>query len=217
MHRARTLRSPLLPALPRRRNRRRKQSCRPRNRRPRHPRPADSTARRRTISRGNSSAFGPHPPDTDAIRRMQDYIVSQLKGFGCAVDTDDFHASSSMGSLAMGNIIAKIPGTGQGIIVLLTHYDTLRLDNFVGADDSGSSSGLMLEMARLLCAEKTGSRTPFGLPSSMAKRTSRISRRRSRPRPLGTTTTLCSAAASWPRVSPFPEIRSAFARSSWPI
>ena len=52
----------------------------------------------------------------------------------------------------MKNIIAKVPGTGQGIILLLTHYDTLRLDNFVGADDGGSSSGLMLEMARLLCA-----------------------------------------------------------------
>ncbi|MGC1830590.1 MAG: M28 family peptidase [Candidatus Acidiferrales bacterium] len=99
-------------------------------------------------------SFGPHPPDTDAMRRTQAYIVSELKSFGCAVDTDDFHASSPMGSLAMENIIAKIPGSGQGIILLLTHYDTLRLANFVGADDSGSSSGLMLEMARLLCTEK---------------------------------------------------------------
>lgn len=97
-------------------------------------------------------AFGPRPPASDAIRHTQDYIVGQLKGFGCAVDTDDFHADTPIGSLAMKNIIAKVPGTGQGIILLLTHYDTLRLDNFVGADDGGSSSGLMLEMARLLCA-----------------------------------------------------------------
>jgi Peptidase family M28 len=97
-------------------------------------------------------AFGPRPPASDAIHRTQDYIVGQLKSFGCAVDTDDFHADTPIGSLAMKNIIAKIPGTGQGIILLLTHYDTLRLDNFVGADDGGSSSGLMLEMARLLCA-----------------------------------------------------------------
>ena len=97
-------------------------------------------------------AFGPRPPASDAIQRTQDYIVDQLKGFGCAADTDDFHADTPIGSLAMKNIIAKVPGTGQGIILLLTHYDTLRLDNFVGADDGGSSSGLMLEMARLLCA-----------------------------------------------------------------
>ncbi len=104
---------------------------------------------------GKLVSFGPHPPDTDAIRHTQAYIISELKGFGCAVDTDDFHSPTPIGSLAMKNIIAKIPGTGQGVILLLTHYDTLRLDNFVGADDAGSSSGLMLEMARLLCAEKT--------------------------------------------------------------
>jgi hypothetical protein len=97
-------------------------------------------------------AFGPRPPASDAIHRTQDYITGQLKSFGCAVDTDDFHAETPIGSLAMKNIVAKVPGTGQGIVLLLTHYDTLRLDNFVGADDGGSSSGLMLEMARLLCA-----------------------------------------------------------------
>jgi glutaminyl-peptide cyclotransferase len=99
-------------------------------------------------------SFGPHPPASDAIHRTQDYIISTLKGFGCAVDADDFHSPTPVGDLAMKNIIAKIPGAGQGIILLLTHYDTVRLDNFVGADDAGSSSGLMLEMARLLCAAK---------------------------------------------------------------
>ena len=48
----------------------------------------------------------------------------------------------------------KLPGSGQGIILLLTHYDTLRLDNFVGAEDGGSSTGLMLEMARILCGAR---------------------------------------------------------------
>jgi Zn-dependent M28 family amino/carboxypeptidase len=51
----------------------------------------------------------------------------------------------------MKNIVVKIPGERQGIILLGTHYDTKRLDNFVGADDGGSSTGLMLEMARRMC------------------------------------------------------------------
>jgi glutaminyl-peptide cyclotransferase len=97
-------------------------------------------------------SFGPRPPGSDAIRQMQDYIRSELQRFGCAVDVDDFHAQTPNGEVPMKNIVAKIPGTGQGVILLLTHYDTLRLDNFVGADDGGSSSGLMLEMARILCA-----------------------------------------------------------------
>ena len=54
----------------------------------------------------------------------------------------------------MENIVAKIPGTGKGIILLMTHYDTLRLPGFVGADDAGSSTGVMLEIARLLCGAK---------------------------------------------------------------
>ncbi len=98
-------------------------------------------------------AFGPHPPASDAIHRVQNYIGSQLKSFGCPADEDDFNAQTPIGTLAMENIVAKIPGSGQGIILLLTHYDTLRLDNFVGAEDSGSSTGLMLEMARVLCSQ----------------------------------------------------------------
>ncbi len=99
-------------------------------------------------------SFGPRPPASDAIHHTQDYIISQLKSFGCKVDTDDFHASTPIGELAMKNIVAKVPGEGPGVILLLTHYDTLKMDNFVGADDGGSSSGLMLEMAQLLCAGK---------------------------------------------------------------
>jgi len=98
--------------------------------------------------------FGPRPPSSDAIHRTQDYIHAQLQGFGCTVDEDAFQSQTPIGDVSMKNIIAKIPGSGQGIILLLTHYDTLRMDNFVGAEDGGSSTGLMLEMARLLCARK---------------------------------------------------------------
>lgn len=98
-------------------------------------------------------AFGPHPPASDAIHGVQNYIRSQLKSFGCATDEDAFNAQTPIGTLAMDNIVAKVPGNGEGIILLLTHYDTLRLDNFVGAEDSGSSTGLMLEMARNLCSQ----------------------------------------------------------------
>jgi len=102
-------------------------------------------------------AFGPRPPGSEAIHKTQDYIQSELKGFGCAVDTDDFNAPTPIGTFAMKNIVAKIPGTGPGIILLLTHYDTVRIDGFVGAEDAGSSTGLMLEMARILC---TGPKRP---------------------------------------------------------
>jgi len=98
-------------------------------------------------------SFGPRPPASDAIHRTQDYLISQLKSFGCAVDEDNFNSQTPIGNVAMKNIIAKVHGTEDGIILLLTHYDTLRMPNFVGAEDGGSSTGLMLEEAKLLCAK----------------------------------------------------------------
>ena len=99
-------------------------------------------------------SFGPRPPASDAIRRTQDYMVGELKSFGCNVDVDDFHAPTPLGNLEMKNIVAKIPGTGRGIILLMSHYDTVRLPGFVGADDGGSSTGALMELANVLCSAK---------------------------------------------------------------
>jgi Zn-dependent M28 family amino/carboxypeptidase len=97
--------------------------------------------------------FGPRPSGTPAIARTQEYILSQLQSFGCKVETDAFAAQTPAGPIAMKNILVKIQGERPGIVLLGTHYDTLKKDNFVGADDGGSSTGLMLEMARQLCGK----------------------------------------------------------------
>src|SRR3984893_16518499 len=95
--------------------------------------------------------FGPRPAGSEAIGRLQDYIQSELTSYGCKVDTDSFTADTPVGRLPMKNIVAKIPGDKPGIIMLATHYDTKLMPSFVGADDAGSSTGVMLELARLLC------------------------------------------------------------------
>jgi glutaminyl-peptide cyclotransferase len=99
-------------------------------------------------------AIGPHSAGTDGERRAQQYIVSQLQGFGCTVDQQDFHASTPVGDVAMKNIVAKIPGASPDILLFTTHFDSKRLPNFVGADDGGSSTGVMLELARSWCVRK---------------------------------------------------------------
>jgi Zn-dependent M28 family amino/carboxypeptidase len=96
-------------------------------------------------------AFGPRPPASPAIARTQEYIKSQLASFGCAEQDDDFTAQTPIGTVRMKNIMVKIPGAGRDVILLLTHYDTVRIDNFVGANDSASSTAVMLEIARLYC------------------------------------------------------------------
>jgi hypothetical protein len=98
--------------------------------------------------------IGPRPPASDGIHRAQAYIISQLKSVGCPVEEHDFHALTVLGNLAMKNIVVKLRGTSAGIILYTTHYDTVRIPNFVGADDGGSGTGTMLELARLFCTRK---------------------------------------------------------------
>jgi glutaminyl-peptide cyclotransferase len=96
-------------------------------------------------------SFGPHPSGSPAIAKVQDYLTSELNSYGCPVETDAFSADTPGGRLQMKNILVKIPGENTEIILLGTHYDTKKLDNFVGADDGGSSTAVMLELARLIC------------------------------------------------------------------
>jgi len=98
-------------------------------------------------------SFGPRPSGSQAIMQLQDYLQSELKSYGCTVETDAFTADTPVGRLPMKNILIKIPGEKPGVILLATHYDTLLKENFVGADDGGSSTAVMLELARLLCPQ----------------------------------------------------------------
>ena len=98
--------------------------------------------------------FGPRPSGSAAIGKLQEYILGELSSYGCKADVDSFSADTPVGRLPMKNIVAKIPGNKPGIIMLATHYDTKLLDNFVGADDGASSTAVMLELARVLCAKR---------------------------------------------------------------
>ena len=91
-------------------------------------------------------AFGPRPVGSSAHKRLQEYIHRHLRGDD--VSEDVFNADTPVGPFEMRNIIAKFPGTKDGIVVISSHYDTLygRKD-YVGANDGASTSALLLELA----------------------------------------------------------------------
>ena len=96
-------------------------------------------------------AFGPRPIGSPNHKKVEDYIISHLKGD--VVDHDVFTADTPEGKFPVHNIIAKFPGTKDGIIVVASHYDTnypLRNTSFIGANDGASSSALLLEIANQL-------------------------------------------------------------------
>jgi glutaminyl-peptide cyclotransferase len=99
-------------------------------------------------------AFGPRPPGSAADIALQNYIISELRKDGCEIIEDAFTAKTPQGMIAMKNIIAKFPGKGPAhrAIAITGHFDTKYFPGrkFVGASDGGSSTGLLLELARAL-------------------------------------------------------------------
>ncbi len=100
-------------------------------------------------------AFGTRPMGSENHKKVENYITSHLKGD--QVEDDSFTADTVEGKFPVRNIIAKYPGTKDGIIVILGHYDTnypLRNIGFVGANDGGSSTAILLEYANHLRGKK---------------------------------------------------------------
>jgi len=98
-------------------------------------------------------AFGPRPPGSPALSNLRAYILAQLKlVHGCQTTEDSFTAHTPAGAMAMVNIIARFPGRSGRAVVLTGHYDTKKMAGmrFVGADDGGSSTAFLLEMAATL-------------------------------------------------------------------
>jgi glutaminyl-peptide cyclotransferase len=91
--------------------------------------------------------FGPRPPGSAGIHKLQAYILAQLKLRRCEVIQDDFTAQTPNGPVMMKNIIARFPGRSGRAVVLTGHYDTKLMPGFVGANDGGSSTGFLLAMA----------------------------------------------------------------------
>lgn len=99
-------------------------------------------------------SFGPRPAGSEELRRLRAYIVSELKPRRCEVIRDTFTASTPLGPIAMENVIARFPGSSGRAVAVTGHYDTKSIPGtyFVGANDGGSSTGFLLEMARVLSA-----------------------------------------------------------------
>ena len=95
---------------------------------------------------------GPHPPGSEAQRKAGEYIVGQLEALGLEVDTQTFRPVTPRGRLRMTNIRGILPGREKKVLILASHYDSKFYDTFefVGANDGASTSGLVLELARVL-------------------------------------------------------------------
>jgi Zn-dependent M28 family amino/carboxypeptidase len=103
-----------------------------------------------------ATEYGPRPSGSPALDKTRQFIEASLASWKLKPEIDQFVASTPVGKVPMYNYIVKIPATDPAavdhVVMVAGHYDTKRFKDikFVGANDGGSSMGVLLELARVL-------------------------------------------------------------------
>jgi Zn-dependent M28 family amino/carboxypeptidase len=104
-------------------------------------------------------AIGPRWPTSQGHVQAEAFLRNHFQHD--QLEEDAFTANTPIGPVPMRNFIVRFPGKKDGVIVLATHYETnywLKNINFVGANDGGSTTGLLMAIADQLRAETAGGR-----------------------------------------------------------
>jgi len=103
-------------------------------------------------------ALGPRPAGSPANDKLKTYLEDELRALGLTPVRETFRAKTPVDETNFGNVYADIEaaprtdGKPAPMLILGSHFDTKRYDRFefVGANDGGSSTAVLLELARLL-------------------------------------------------------------------
>jgi len=117
--------------------------------------PLDPTAfngKRALDETANFIAVGPRCSGTEGAKNAAKYIESRLKALGADPVIDEFRDITPEGEKVFMNVYSEIKGSKDLFIIIISHYDTKQgiSADFTGANDSGSSTGLLLELAGIL-------------------------------------------------------------------
>lgn len=103
--------------------------------------------------------IGPRRIGTKGAEKTRDWmsgILGKLKGWEVTIDAFEAHppeGARRTGVVQGANVLARREGTKEGEIWIASHYDTFDKPGFVGANDGGSSTVMLLELARQLQGE----------------------------------------------------------------
>jgi Zn-dependent M28 family amino/carboxypeptidase len=104
------------------------------------------------------AGFGERQPGQPGHVKTEQLIKSVVAKNGGQLESDDFTAQTPRGPLQVHNLIGKFNVTSdpkQEIFILAGHYDTLMKAGFIGANDGGSSTAILLSFADALAHQKT--------------------------------------------------------------
>jgi glutaminyl-peptide cyclotransferase len=102
-------------------------------------------------------ALGPRPAGSPANEEQRKFLEAELKAAGLEPVREAFRPETPAGPIEMANVYADLRASDPQaeLVILASHFDTKRAEGrfakpFLGANDGGSSTVVLLELARLL-------------------------------------------------------------------
>ena len=102
--------------------------------------------------------FGPRPPESEGYQKSLTYLENKLNAIGWKTKRQAFSSSTPLGTVNFTNLLARHSPDKEADwsisppYLLAGHLDSKRYSEmvFLGANDGGSSTGVMVEMAQVL-------------------------------------------------------------------
>lgn len=105
--------------------------------------------------------IGPRPSGSAELEKARVLIIDALRGYGWEVQREEFTDETPRGPVKFANLIGRFGSTKAPVAtssqraIVCSHYDTKRFStiSFVGANDGASSTGALVELARVLALD----------------------------------------------------------------
>jgi glutaminyl-peptide cyclotransferase len=110
------------------------------------------------------SAIAPRGNGSAGTQKCIDLISCELRKLSLPVSVDKWTDLTPEDSVEFANIMTEVPGSSSDFILIGSHYDTKKLisvPDFKGANDGGSSTGLLIAMIKSIVEHKK--KTPLTL------------------------------------------------------
>ena len=101
---------------------------------------------------GEFAEIGPKVSGSPGAAKAAEFIRLQLEKRGIEARIEEFSDASPGGQTLFRNVTGRVQGQGHGTIIFGCHYDTKGglPGVFLGANDSGSGVGVLLELASVV-------------------------------------------------------------------
>ena len=97
------------------------------------------------------TGFGPHASGSANAGKVVKLICREADRFGFKAQVDQWQQLTVNGKITFRNVIVEVPGQHRDFVIIGSHYDSKILatvPEFAGANDSGSSTGVLLAMLK---------------------------------------------------------------------